>query len=93
MAIIILGSSECALCRKVLADSSNVTGLPPSPQTDHPLHKYFDAGFHKDCFENWDQKDEIIRLIKEDKRNFVNSDHFKEMEAKYGRPKWADDLE
>ena len=83
MALIFLGVTECALCGKVLKENDKVTSLPPIGDIQHPLYKYFDAGLHTQCFENWDKKEE--------KRKFKNSEHYKEMAAKYGRPKWLEE--
>ena len=72
-------------------EGEEVTGLPAISNTSHTLYKYFDCGFHLHCFENWDKKEEALNLIKEEKRKFKNSDHFKEIAAKYGIPKWLED--
>ncbi|HYF03139.1 MAG TPA: hypothetical protein VEC36_07175 [Patescibacteria group bacterium] len=68
-----------------------ITGLPPISDTEHPLHKYFDCGFHLQCFEKWDKKEEIFKLIKEERQKFKESEYFKEMAAKHGIPKWLDE--
>jgi hypothetical protein len=84
MALIFIGKTKCALCGKVFTDSDNTTGLPPSSNKEHPLYKYFDAGFHTDCFENWDMKNEILDMIDREKREFEQSDYYKEMTKKHG---------
>ena len=91
MALIFLGSTACALCGKILQQGDQITGLSPISDKEHPLYKYFDAGLHTHCFENWDQKEEVVRVINEEKEKFRNSDYFKEMVARYGRPKWLDE--
>jgi len=93
MALIFLGVTECALCGKVLKENDKVTSLPPIGDIQHPLYKYFDAGLHTQCFENWDKKEEVIEVIKEAKQKFINSDYFKEMILKFGKPKWLDEME
>jgi hypothetical protein len=93
MALIFLGVTECALCGKVLQEGDEVTTLPPIADTQHSLYKYFDAGLHTQCFENWDKKEDVLRVIKEAKEKFINSDYFKEMIAKFGKPKWLDEME
>ena len=90
MALISLGQSTCALCGQLLMPDEELTGLPPMSDTSHPLYPYFDGGFHLQCFENWDKKEEALNLLKEDKRKFKNSAYYKEMVAKYGIPKWAE---
>ena len=93
MALIFLGLTECALCGKVLQESDAVTSLPPIADEQNPLYKYFDAGLHTQCFENWDKKEEVLKVIKEEKQKFINSDYFKEMVSKHGKPKWLDEME
>ena len=93
MALIFLGLTECAICGKVLQESNEITSLPPIADKQNPLYKYFDAGIHKQCFENWDKKEEVVRIIKEEKQKFINSDYFKKMVSKYGKPKWLDEME
>jgi hypothetical protein len=91
MALIIIGETKCAICGNVLEEGQDITGLPAASHYTHPLYKYFDTGFHLKCFENWDKKDEIKKIIKADREDYKNSDYFKEMEAKYGYPKWIDE--
>ena len=74
-------------------ENDKVTSLPPIGDIQHPLYKYFDAGLHTQCFENWDKKEEVIEVIKEAKQKFINSDYFKEMILKFGKPKWLDEME
>jgi hypothetical protein len=93
MAIIFTGITQCALCGETLKDGDDITGLPPSSNTEHPLYKYFDCGFHSHCFDNWDRKNELLEMIKGERQKFINSDYFKEMVAKYGKPKWLDETE
>jgi len=93
MALIFLGTTECALCGKVLQEGDEITSLPPIGDKQHPLYKYFDAGLHTKCFENWDKKEEVLKVIKEAKQKFLNSDYFKEMVSKFGKPKWLDEIE
>ena len=93
MALIILGLTECALCGKVLQEGREVTSLPPIADRQNPLYKYFDAGLHTQCFENWDKREEVLGIIKEERQKFINSDYFKEMVSKYGKPKWLDEVE
>jgi hypothetical protein len=64
-----------------------VTGLPAISNTPHPLYEYFDSGFHLQCFEKWDKKEEVLNLLRDEKREYKNTEHFKEMAAKHGIPK------
>jgi hypothetical protein len=91
MALIFADSTECPLCGNLIKKGEDVIGLPPIADIEHPLYKYFDSGFHLKCFENWNKKEEVLNIIKEEKQKFRNSDYFKEMVAKYGKPKWLDE--
>ena len=92
MALIFLGSTACAVCGQLLLDKDDVAGLPPLANTQHPLYKYFDAGFHASCFAKWDEKEEALRVLEEERQNYLNSDYFKEMVLKHGKPEWLDRL-
>jgi len=91
MALIFLGQTTCALCGKLLMKGEDIKGLPAISNTEHPLYSYFDQGFHSHCFDNWDKKEDVLNLFREEKQKFMNSDHYKEMAAKYGKPKWLDE--
>jgi hypothetical protein len=93
MALVFMGLTRCALCGEVLTDSDAIKGLPPMSDTQHPLHEYFDAGFHAQCFDNWDKKEEALRILEEDRQKYINSDSFKEMVAKHGKPKWLNAID
>lgn len=56
MALIFLGSSTCEICGKILEEGDEIKGLPPMSNTEHPLWKHFDAGFHKACYDSWDKR-------------------------------------
>lgn len=93
MALIFSGQSACALCGQLLQEGEKITGLPASAFTDHPLHPYFDRGFHLECFDNWDKKAEALNHIKEGMKQFKDTNYYKEMVTKYGKPKWMDEYE
>ena len=93
MALIFLGSTECALCGKILQQGDEIYSLPPIGDKKYPLYEYFDAGLHKQCFENWDKKEEVLSVVKVERQKFLDSDYFKEMVSKFGRPKWLDEME
>ena len=86
MAIIFEGSSECAICGKVLSASEDVVMLPAISNQDHCLYPYFDRGFHLQCFESWDRCEEVLKAVESEKLKFENSAYFKELTLKYGRP-------
>lgn len=70
MAIIFEGKTKCALCGKVISEKQNIIGLPAISNTKHILYKYFDCGFHQTCFENWDKKQDIFKILQEEKVTF-----------------------
>ncbi len=74
-------------------EGDEVTSLPPTGNKEHPLYEYFDAGFHMQCFQSWDKKEEVLQIIKEEREKFINSDEFKEHVSKHGKPKWLDEQE
>lgn len=87
MALIFEGHTNCGICGKILKESDKITGLPPSSSQDNPLYNFFDQGFHQECFDNWDKKEEILDIIKRDRRDFELSEQYLEMKEKYGAPK------
>jgi hypothetical protein len=86
MTLIFEGHTKCGLCGKTLLPGELIIGLPALINTRHQLYSYFDQGFHQICFENWYKKDDILKLLTEEKQNFENSDYYKEMISKYGKP-------
>jgi hypothetical protein len=69
MAMIFIGKSECAICGQTLMEGDEIVGLPPISDTSNPLYEYFDAGFHRSCFESWDKKNEVYFILKKEKSN------------------------
>jgi hypothetical protein len=55
----------CAICGQTLMENDEMIGLPPISDTSNPLYKYFDEGFHKRCFENWDKKNDVEAILQE----------------------------
>ncbi|MEP7375895.1 MAG: hypothetical protein ABI675_21040 [Chitinophagaceae bacterium] len=86
MAMIFLGKSKCNLCGQTLMEGQKIISLPPSVDTSNQLYQYFDAGFHQSCFEVWDKKEQIESMLAEEKKNFENSDYYKEILSKHGKP-------
>ena len=72
-------------------EGDKVMGLPAISVTGHELYRYFDCGYHLQCFEKWDKKEKVFDLLKESKQKFKNSEYYKEMVAKYGIPKWLEE--
>jgi hypothetical protein len=66
MALIIRGSTKCAVCGRVLAEGDDVTGLPHfSTGPSDPHWRYSDAGFHVQCWERLPERDAIESRIVE----------------------------
>ena len=88
MAIIFLGITQCALCDKILKEGDELVSFPAISDNTNPLYRYFDAGFHKSCFENWDRKNEMQAILEKQQEEFESSDFYKEMLSKDGKPKY-----
>lgn len=84
MALIFLDSSICPLCGKVLTAGEEIIGLPSISDNTHKLYQFFDNGFHQSCFANWEFKEEVANILREEEAKFKDSANFKEMESKYG---------
>jgi len=86
MALIFTDSTTCILCNCVIKAGDEIAALPPLSDNTHPLYEYFDCGFHQDCFDAWNKKDEALALAAAEKKDFENSDYYQEMIKKYGPP-------
>lgn len=61
MAIIFLGKSDCALCKRVLAASDQIAMFPPFiADTTHPLRHFSDSAMHQECFDAWEHRSEFV---------------------------------
>lgn len=87
MAMIFLGKSECPLCGQLLVEEDEIIALPAISDTLHSLYRFFDTGFHKVCFDNWDKKLEVQAILEKEHKDFEKSDFYLGMMAKYGKPK------
>jgi len=67
MALIFEGHTKCGLCGQVITAGEKIIGLPAISDTSNSLYEYFDRGFHLACFENWDKKEEIGKILQEGK--------------------------
>lgn len=86
MALVFKGISGCPLCGKVISRDDDIVGLPAISDKEHYLYSYFDCGFHKLCFDNWDKKEEVFKIIADEKEKFENAEYYKQMALKYGKP-------
>lgn len=66
MAIVIGGSSTCALCDEVLEDEHELVMTSPFIEdTSSDLWRYSDAAFHKNCFMAWESRKRFIDSFNE----------------------------
>ena len=66
MALIIRGSTKCAVCGQVLTDEDEVAGLPHfAADPSDPLWRYSDAGFNRRCYESLPERVEIELRIED----------------------------
>ena len=66
MAIVIGGSSTCALCDEVLEDEHELVMTPPFIEdSSSNLWRYSDAAFHKNCFMAWESRKLLIDTFNE----------------------------
>ena len=86
MAIVFTGKSKCPLCGEVLVTGSDTISLPPIRQTGHALFAFFDCGIHRECFDNWEGKEEALALVFQEKEAFKHSRYYRDMLRKYGPP-------
>lgn len=63
MALFVVGSSKCAICRLVVSTSAEAMLFPAFLEPGHRLHRYSDAVFHRECFEAWIDRVEFVRLL------------------------------
>ena len=56
MALVIVGTSRCALCDGVLQNDQDVTAFPAFLPPKHRLWRYSDAAFHARCFTTWTER-------------------------------------
>lgn len=87
MALIFLDKSTCGLCGKLFASTDkNIVGLPAISDVSHELYVYFDQGFHFKCYDNWDKKEAIEEVIREEKIKFHKSGYAKSTLRQSKRP-------
>ncbi len=93
MALIILDSTKCSLCKKVLKTEDTIVSWSAFLMPDHKFWKYSDSGMHKSCFENWKHKKEFEYLYHYQPNIDFNSSHIKIMIEKYGIPDWLKEIQ
>lgn len=64
MAIIIKGKSTCPLCGEIFATGEKtVATMPFIENISHHLWRYSDAAMHYECFQNWECREEFVRMF------------------------------
>ena len=63
MALIFTGKTICPFCGKVILANDAVVAFPAFLKKSHPLAKYSDAAFHKECFDKSPDAQEVARLF------------------------------
>lgn len=86
MALILLGKSSCALCGRPLLAGEPLTALPAIADTTHPLYGYFDAGFHRTCFEHWDGREAAHKAVLLNQQRWEASPEYAQLVAKFAKP-------
>ena len=65
MALVLLGQSQCPLCRGVLESEDGVFATSGFPVSDPALEPFMDAGMHNACFMAWPMREQFIREFNE----------------------------
>jgi hypothetical protein len=60
MALIIRGSSQCAICRNIVGAEDDIVATSAFLGREHPLWPYSDAAMHRECFVSWKDKAEFV---------------------------------
>ena len=63
MAIFIPGKTTCVICSELIDLVGDAVAMPPFLRNTHPLWRYSDGIFHKKCFEQSHDRDEVVRLF------------------------------
>ena len=66
MPIIPLGKTKCVLCEKPLNEGHEVFGFDGVDESrEGKFRKYLDSTVHKECFLNWEDREEYVRAYNE----------------------------
>ena len=64
MALIILGSTRCVICREVLVEGDETVGFPAFLPASHALFELSDGAMHRRCLNGDDRRDELESLFR-----------------------------
>jgi hypothetical protein len=73
MVLLFEGHTTCGICEKIIYAGEDFTGVPAIANKSHYLYEYFDQGFHQACFENWNEKEEICKVLQAERIAFEQS--------------------
>jgi hypothetical protein len=62
MALMIMGKTECLICRQVIEKSEEHVAFPAFLKAGHRLQRYSDGVFHRRCFDASPDSEEVRRL-------------------------------
>ena len=72
MALIFRGKSNCVLCGEIIATDHEIIATSHFvSKQDDPFWRYSDAVFHKDCFLEWEKREEFIKCFNDVMEHFV----------------------
>lgn len=63
MALFLAGKTCCAICGRVIARAEDAVATQAFLQSSHPLARYSDAPFHRDCFEHSPDRAKVEALV------------------------------
>lgn len=63
MALLLGKKSECQICGQLIETSDELKMFPAFLGASHPLHRYSDGVFHRQCFAASPDRDEVERLF------------------------------
>lgn len=63
MAFFLPGKTDCAICGKAIFRAEDAVGTQAFLRPSHPLAKYSDAVFHRDCFEHSPDRPQVEALV------------------------------
>lgn len=92
MALILLGTTTCSICGKILKEPDQVLGWQAFLPKEHPLWPYSDSGMHKACFANWEHKAGFEHLHRYQPTLDFEHPETKALIQQYGIPEWMQEV-
>jgi len=88
MAILFENESKCSICDEILEEKQEKIAWTAFLPPNHYLWRYSDSGMHKNCFENWDHKEEFEKLYRFQPLIDFEDEQIKKQIEKQGLPEW-----